>query len=283
MINMIKKMIALNSYGYNNPVKYVDPTGLCGAEATLETNQPPTFGYISLISLVNQCFQLKGTIESLYQISISGVWTFEEMDIVKDAMGDISNGLGGAGNTSAILGGTQLMRDRTLDTMLIHSQSTAWKQVANIICNTITFGLIEEQDYRFPVVAVAGGNGITFFNDAFSRGRDWGRWTVIHEMGHVYDSKAPLWYWGDASLDPAHRFVSPSGRIYLYRPADESSNTVSIYAGGSETEEFAENWAATLFRGSWSAMATYGRFPASPDMQAFIRREIDAFKAAVGQ
>ncbi len=155
-----------------------------------------------------------------------------------------------------------------------------WKQIfVNVIadiCGT------EPADYSIHMVAIANANGITLYNDAMNGGRDWTRWAVIHEMGHVFDfrrarfSTIPTGVWAGNVV-----YGIPSERmVYHVYHADEGAEDISDYAATTASEDFAESWAATLFRGNWANMNSRGKFSSTetPTRRLFIQQELEAVR-----
>jgi hypothetical protein len=97
VIKMIKKNIALYSYGYNNPVKYNDPTGHCGAEATADPNDYYYIGYAEYTA----CIEVRGQLEEILGMSIPGVWTLEQMNILQESIASLGDAYDFANMTAA--------------------------------------------------------------------------------------------------------------------------------------------------------------------------------------
>jgi hypothetical protein len=72
---------SLNRFSYvcNNPLRYWDPTGHCGADADA--------------TLDAQCESLRDGLESDFEIDITGTWTFDEMQFLLDALGLVLDAL----------------------------------------------------------------------------------------------------------------------------------------------------------------------------------------------
>ena len=105
-----------------------------------------------------------------------------------------------------------------------------------------------------------------------NEGMDWTRWAVIHELGHVFDarrerlSRMPGLYPGTGD----EIYGTPSERMMWYVPYNEDAKEISEYAATNISEDFAESWAATLFRGDWGIMSLLGRYSAPPARKDFV-------------
>ena len=62
------------SYSYNNPVKFSDPSGHCGAEV-VASNDDPTVGYDEVAT----CLQLRSELESILGHPVLGIWYLWQM------------------------------------------------------------------------------------------------------------------------------------------------------------------------------------------------------------
>lgn len=68
------------SYGFNNPVKYVDPSGHCGAEAAASGDDSYYVGY----SEYSTCVGLRSELEGLLGHTISGIWYLWQMQAMHE-------------------------------------------------------------------------------------------------------------------------------------------------------------------------------------------------------
>lgn len=86
------------SYVLNNPLRYKDATGHCGADISED--------------LTNQCETLRGSLHQQYGVNIDGVWTLAEMLVLQLGLHDLELGMGGIEYFLAAFSGTALARER---------------------------------------------------------------------------------------------------------------------------------------------------------------------------
>ena len=56
---------------------------------------------------------------------------------------------------------------------------------------------------------------------------------------------------------------------------------ISEYAATNISEDFAESWAATLFRGDWGIMSLLDRYSAPPARKDFVQQELEAVRMEI--
>ncbi|MCA9933753.1 MAG: hypothetical protein KC415_07515 [Anaerolineales bacterium] len=256
---------SFNRYAYveNRVMNFNDPTGHCGADYTENGDLDQ--------DLFDQCIGLRDFLEDHYGVNVDGVWKFTELVAFGHGLFDMKTGMGGIEYFRAAFAGTRVYRDRS-----------KWSDGKNL-------------------ATTGAGEPILFYNGAFQT-FDIGRWSTIHEFGHVFD-------FGRSNLQllPSHpwavyaRGLDNIGRTnqystnWDYRP-DEA---VSEYALSDVTEDYAEAWAAYFFQGSWSEIGTTRymggdphshnvvlwepRVPGSVDRQNHIARNIATFQLTVDQ
>ena len=258
------------NYGNGNPVRFVDLSGLCGAD----------IGDLGIGKVLTKaCEDLRDDNETEYSIRIIGEWTYSEMQAVKLGLDDIAYGLGGTEYFQTVFSGATLARS-TEDYFSGYSSRLSpklWAQVvANAACSVTG---TEPPDFSTHMVATADGSGAVFYNDAMNGGTDWTRWAVIHELGHVFDARreraSKVEFWPEPNNLV---YGTPSERMILYVPYNEDVGRISRYATTNASEDFAESWAATLFRGDWANMADLGRYPAPDGRKEFVQQELEAVR-----
>ncbi len=203
------------SYVYNNPLKMIDPSGHCGADVGQTLEES--------VELHDQCVEVRDGLEGSYQVSITGAWTLGEMNILALALQDLFGGV----YTSLydVYNGVQINRSR-----------------------------IDHSIYRAMVDPV-NPDSIVVFNGTFSKNNESARFTLLHEMGHVWD----LYY--DSYLTEYHtEYTGAKGSCSVdaflidacprYRPASGRFSPYATYAH----EDAAESWAAVFFGGDWDAL-----------------------------
>jgi RHS repeat-associated protein len=84
------------SYVLNNPVRYTDPTGHCGVDATQ--------------ALIDQCIAERDQLSDYYDISFTGQWLLSEILTTKLSLQDLEAGLGGVNYFQSKFGGVTLSR-----------------------------------------------------------------------------------------------------------------------------------------------------------------------------
>jgi hypothetical protein len=91
---------SLNRFAYtvNNPVRNVDPSGHCGADASER--------------LTEDCETVQTYLEGYYHLDITGMWRYAEMLLLQLALGDIASGLGGQAYFIEIYALAQINRER---------------------------------------------------------------------------------------------------------------------------------------------------------------------------
>ncbi|MEM7335557.1 MAG: RHS repeat-associated core domain-containing protein [Chloroflexota bacterium] len=145
---------AFNRYAYveNQPIRYNDPTGHCGADTTDNGEFDPV--------KYRHCDRLRGELEESYGVEITGYWTLVEMGLLRDSFADLDSGMGEEGR--AIIAGITISR---------LEKNPEWERL--------------EAEYRPHHLS---GNGTIFLYDGtFSDTEESAWWTILHEIGHRYD------------------------------------------------------------------------------------------------
>jgi hypothetical protein len=212
-----------NRYTYvlNNPLRYSDPTGHCGADVTADG--------LSNVDALHECLGLRDFILNRYGVFAGGAWKLEELSAFAHGLFDMAEGMGGLNYFRAAFSNVSVIRERG-----------KWA------------------DGDGNVAKAESGAPIVFYDGAF-QSFDIGRWTTIHEFGHVFDYTN---YW-NSHLHPDGRLAGWLGLLniwkggygYSYSPEfehiQEYEVAVSRYALTNRQEDYAESWAAYHFRGSW--------------------------------
>ena len=238
--------VTLNGYNYanGNPITFVDHTGKCGAD---------THSGIQDITLDEQCIALRNSISAYYHIDIYGKWKLSEMKMMFEGLKDLEEGFGGR-VPFFIMFGDQIDLFR----------GSGWTDTAGNHAVTNT-DFPQEGFIEWPDISVD-------FYDASLTSPEWGRWAIIHELGHVFDNRRPFWVGNyiDQRLLDRWNSKAPSSIMHEIVLKANDFGYVSNYAASLPTEDFAESWASYFFRGSWSTMNSLGRYRASTLRHEFI-------------
>jgi hypothetical protein len=152
------------SYTRNNPINNIDPSGRC------DTSH----------SDYNDCFSLKGDLEQIYGVTITGGWFLSELMLIKQSFERIVASFSSEGFTSG----------DALDLFLIVSSGT-------------TLNRVREHNSEGRALVLPGQYHIDFYNGTFedtneingvtsyiARGTNQVLGTVVHEIGHIWDKKS---------------------------------------------------------------------------------------------
>ena len=215
---------SFNRYSYvnNNPLRFTDPTGYCSGDPNDPSNPDAA------------CWVLLQSIESQYQLLLTGDWLLDELRILLLSLSDIRIGLGGLDYFISTFGGTKLHREQ---------------------------GVLQGPNGETARAILS----ITFWDSAFSQGEDATRWLIIHELGHIWDAIH--------LLGTSRRLERETGGISSGCLVEVLGNcgyspggaTVSDYARKSRREDWAEAFAAYMFRGSWSDAVSQSSHSINPD------------------
>ncbi|MEM7800380.1 MAG: RHS repeat-associated core domain-containing protein [Chloroflexota bacterium] len=200
------------SYVTNNPLNLIDPTGHCGADVDGDGNQDQ--------NALNACLELEGQLESAYDINIfydgdeNLLWALREMELLAEALGYISNFLGGPETTSRRFSGVTVVRQHEdpegngYAGEFLGADKMIW--LYDIAFN---FATDIDTDSAIPI------------------------YTIIHEFGHAFDHslKYPSEFFqshinnGDVGfLGPngANNFVEEFANAFTLAVIDHAHNTV---------------------------------------------------------
>jgi RHS repeat-associated protein len=168
-----------NRYSYveNRPTRMTDPTGHCGADNQTFWD-PEQLTYItSYATQANAaCMELRGTLESLYKISITGKWTLSEMELLQGSLAGIVARLGELGAGSALdafhntWSGVRFNRVRT------HSYGRAWTRSKNLI--DVHNGTFLDTTITMGEPRFSARSGVNVLG------------TIAHELAHVWDRRS---------------------------------------------------------------------------------------------
>ena len=201
------------NYGNGNPVRYVDLSGLCGAD----------IGDLGMGKILTEaCEALRDTYEAKYSIHINGNWTYSEMEMIGPAFEDMEYVLGSTGFRLAFDGTTlNRLREEKVD---------GYKAVTK--------------------PQSAGFAKIIFANETFPD-RNFARWTVLHEFGHVWDNTRVSSEFFPEVVNLSCLLLSSNfdPRWQIFHRAD-LEGAASLYGQGAVGEDFAETWAYLFFNGS---------------------------------
>ncbi len=212
------------TYGLNNPVKYNDPTGFCGADSVRN------IGMQEQRRLTKECETLRDFLESSYILEIGGQWKLNEMEILALSLQDIQSAFGSLDAFHDAFGWTWVTRYREPG-----RAEVSWPP-----------------------------NGVQLRNSPFSYNKDVTRWVIIHEFGHRWDARSWLFrsaafeaHFGDNTTglgcfsigEVICSGVFPNHCSYQL---DSSNPVVSRYAKTDRRENFAETFAAAVFQGKWA-------------------------------
>lgn len=211
------------TYSLNNPIKFFDPTGHCGADPAGSTNFEGN-------DLTGLCIELRDFLEGLYDIGIEGIWTFHEMSLLELAIVDMVYGFGGDANFRSVFAGTNVVRYREAGISKVF----------------------------WPL------NEVQIRNNQFNSGDDFARWIFIHEFGHRLDILVGL---GASSLLESETGGKTEGFGCSLPGVDLSDHCnyqisgfpVSEYSiRSNRREDWADSFAAAMFRGSWASVVSSG-------------------------
>ena len=203
------------------------------------------------------CWFLQGQIEDTYQLFLTGDWLLDELQTLLFAIGDMEAGLGGKKYFIAAFGGTD-----------IHREQGVWTGPGKVPANFIL--------------------KMTFWDAAFAKPLAATQWLILHEFGHAWDAFHAL----GTSLRLEREMGASSCLFELLTGCrydiDESRPTVSEYAAENRRDDWAESWAAHMFRGSWPALVQSGThnvrsdaLSAGQERLQFVALEVQYFKETV--
>lgn len=185
------------------------------------------------MALLNQCIELRDSLENYYHISIDGIWAYSEMLIVQLALQDLEAGLGG--NT--------YFREEFNALHIIRHDSALGPNRG-----------LSEVLYDNP-------SEINVYSDTFAYGESLARYILLHESEHIRD------YRHDFSDTLTHQSTTqaeggfyecetdPSGVCYAgyYTPGRGCFSDWACSAI-NPMEDTAESWAASMYGGDWGGL-----------------------------
>ncbi len=103
---------SLNRYSYvhNNPLRYIDPSGHCGADTTQTPLPNGDFRTEQDIQKYNACVAIRDPMQNRYGVTIEGTWSLLEMEALALAFSDIEAGFHGLDHTRAVYRDTIIRR-----------------------------------------------------------------------------------------------------------------------------------------------------------------------------
>lgn len=263
---------SLNRYSYvnNNPLKYSDPSGHCAEP--IPVNDPIEHEQNAEIY---ECQRIRGEIYDIYGVSATGVWELFEMIVLQLTLGDMASGLGGASIVKAVFQHTTVIR--------VDDESS---------------GIVTDPFF----IRV----GDAFFNRIYNDGRqeylgqDASRFRMLHEFAHILDARGGFAFSTGLERHTGGRTVTKIGGrecgvvLELAGACNYQAvgNTVSGYAKTSRREDWAESFAAAMFGGNWSNVAsarihggatgeyvTEARANLAVDRKEYVREVADALES----
>jgi RHS repeat-associated protein len=170
------------SYTENNPIRYNDPTGHCGADTT------SGIGFEEQQALTDECILLRDELQQLYNINITGMWKLLEIEWLAKALTDTANFVGGAGQLSALFQDALTNKGSNADKITFQrtdtpGQGAGWSPISG----TITLGptvfapdnyLLRPTDTRPPLLGLDNQPGSA-------------QVSILHEIAHVLIDARP--------------------------------------------------------------------------------------------
>jgi RHS repeat-associated protein len=163
------------SYSFNNPVKYKDPSGHCGADDQFVWD-PEKLTYVTIHSgNTDNCVQIRDDLEGLYGISITGQWTLAEMELFSEALAGLVDRLSEMGIQDAVdvfndvWGGVRFNRARR------YSNANAITKSRNRV--DVHNGMFLDTRIQNGLTSYVTRSSAQVFD------------TVAHELAHVWDRR----------------------------------------------------------------------------------------------
>jgi RHS repeat-associated protein len=221
------------SYSYNNPIRYVDPTGHCGADV---------FSSDTLMDAAyDKCVEIRDGLEQMWGVDITGIWTLLEMKWLGGALKDFFQDIfaGNSKNWGKYLG----------------SQSNHPLK----IIDRDRFGGDQLEGHSQPALGKLILQGQGFWKDPLKEdiGLDYGTFfkrTIAHELGHfLWENKPDIAgtfqsesgvNWGSISYSHPEYTLPKAASDYALRKAEE--NGLGYY--DLPNEDFAEYISLYIYR-----------------------------------
>ena len=233
------------SYVYNNPIRFNDPSGHCGADTGDDADD-----------LTEECERIESELETKYGIDISyGLtqrlqWTHEEMILLEKSIQNMAAKM----DDMSFLDGLTIKRRRW--------RESSWQ--------------------GYDATYDQGDNQIDFYNNTFNDSDDTAQWIILHEMGHAFDNHIGRAGTEQAQhLIYNHMTVTNCNYFNL---CDFDMHSFSQYPGSSSgydttrvnmwSEFFAQAFALTMYTGSYTTLAKDTEAPLLAPISS-RRNEID--------
>ena len=181
------------------------------------------------------CWDLQSHLHLVYGLRFTGDWFLSELQVLELALQDLESRLGGLSYFLMTYSGVEMHRSKGTSTGPNDKSAEVKSQ-----------------------------SKITFWDAAFTTNRSEGRWTVLHEFGHISDASELL----ELSYEMEEMAGGSSCLFELitgckYRPGSAS---VSTYGRSNRREDFADSFAAYMFGGDWNELVDH---PHSINTNAF--------------
>ena len=171
------------SYVYNNPIRFNDPSGHCGADTSGQASS--IIGDLARDEdLYQACDGERQVLEDSYGVTITGIWTYIEMLVLRDAFLAVATGM----TTMKWMEGVTINRQKADP----EDPNLLAKYKQNKIQREGVIGLVIGGE-------IEDGSGTIHLYDGTFSGTDWlienfdswnresSLWTIMHEMGHRLD------------------------------------------------------------------------------------------------
>jgi hypothetical protein len=206
--------------------------------------------------MTDACY-LADQLQEQYGIRLTGEWHLNELLNLRLSLSDLEIALGGIDYFRESFGGVKLDRIR--------------------------------EDGPGVAAQVVSPSTITFWNQSFdNRNQDEVRWLVSHEFGHIWDAQRFLMTSRNLEKETGGISIGCLIEVLGGCKYGVGGNTISEYGEESRREDWAEAFAATVFRGDWQNVVAGGMhgiradaLEIASDRIAFVNSEIARFRDAV--
>ena len=220
------------SYVYNNPIRFNDPSGHCGADLTdgnerISGITDGDFQPVTNEALKLDCIYERDQLENTYGVSITGVWMYDEMLILVAAFADIVAGVG----ANAAIAAMDWMEGVTISRGGFNRGLNAYYDPAS----------------NFQKWWSGASDTIHLYDETFHLGDNNAKWIILHEMGHRLDDVL--------GFESDHIYTTMAGAGNCVGPqCSQEALPISQYdekpSPNQKAETFAQAFALTFYTGA---------------------------------